>query len=757
MNTKEANSMKTKPFHSILALVTSAALIAMVTLHAQTLRAQRPDILPLPTSGNVTLSLDEYNRLITLAAKPVKKPEGVPLNYAIQHADLKLHVTSDSVLGSVQLEGETYTKNATKVGLTTGMTILDARQDGKLLPLQLDNGVTTAVLPAAASFAVALDAGLPLGIEAGRASFAIPVPSAGSARLSLIVPGDHTNVRIAPGLITNRSSANGQTSIEATLVPGQTASVWWTTREVVTPTVPREARFLSSLKTLFTVSESDLRIAALADVTVVQGDPAQFTLTVPAGYEVTSVTGPTLESSETQDNKLVLNVTNPAQRSHEFLISLEKSVNDSKADAPFLAFNNTQRESGEALVEGSGTMELTSKEAGSLKRMDVKEVNPYLRALSRFPLQAAFRYHRQPSEPPALALAWTRFPDSSVLAAVAERAVVTTLVTIEGKSLTEVKLTVKNQAQPFLKVDLPKGASIVSADVAGEKVKPVQGSDGSRVPLLRPGFRPNGAYEVSFVFLHSGAPFAKKGGSDLSLPKMDVPIDLLQWEVFLPHQYKVKDFGGDALATSLLPPTFGGAGDFALDKDVSYYIAPANERDFKLPALAPGQIGGLILDSSGATIPNARVTVIHPDSGTTMNATTDSEGRWVISNVPSGKIKINATATGFHSYAQEANYDPSRPLPLSVNLNVGAATETVMVSASVSDVQTSSAQIEKQARKRALEQERAASSNVTNLQQRVAGVLPVAVDVPRAGNSYRFVRPLVLNEETRVTFTYKTK
>src|SRR5262249_41970032 len=245
-----------------------------------------------------------------------------------------------------------------------------------------------------------------------------------------------------------------------------------------------------------------------------------------------------LESSEMQHDQLILNVSNPAQRSHEFLISLERSVTDCKADAPFLAFNNTQRETGEALVEGSGTLELTSKESGSLKRMDVKQVNPSLCAPSLYPLQAAFRYPRQPSEPPSLALAWTRFPDSSVLAAVAELAVVTTLVTVEGKSLTEVKLTVKNQAQPFLKVGLTAGASIVSAEVAGEKVKPVQGSDGSRVPLLRPGFRPNGPYEVSFVFLHSGAPFAKKGGSDLSLPRMDVPIDLLQWEVFLPQQYK---------------------------------------------------------------------------------------------------------------------------------------------------------------------------------------------------------------------------
>src|SRR5438034_3996444 len=166
--------------------------------------------------------------------------------------------------------------------------------------------------------------------------------------------------------------------------------------------------------------------------------------------------------------------------------------------------------------------------------MDFKEMNPYLRSLARFPMQAAFRYHRQPNEKLALALEWTRFPDSSVLAAVAERAVVTTLVTTEGRSLTEIKLTIRNQAQPFLKIALPQGASILSADVAGEKVKPVEAPDGSRVPLLRQGFRPTGLYSVSFVFMHSGSPFAKKGGSEISLPGMDIPINVLELEIFLP-------------------------------------------------------------------------------------------------------------------------------------------------------------------------------------------------------------------------------
>jgi hypothetical protein len=53
--------------------------------------------------------------------------------------------------------------------------------------------------------------------------------------------------------------------------------------------------------------------------------------------------------------------------------------------------------------------------------------------------------------------------------------------------------------------------------------------------------------------------------------------------------------------------------------------------------------------------------------------------------------------------------------------------------------------------------QQSASANVVNLQRRVAGVLPVAIDVPRTGTSFSFVRPLVLDEETKVTFSYKSR
>jgi hypothetical protein len=712
---------------------------------------------PVPAPGNVTLTLDEYNRLVELANKPTRKPDAPPVPYTMKRADLKFRVANESVQGTVQLQGEILHKGATKVPLTNGMAIFDARQEGKSLPLELENGTHTAVLPGPADFAVTLDAGLPLSIEAGRASFSLPVPSAGSTQLALVVPGDHTYVRISPGIITSRSSAKGQTSIEATLVPGELANIWWTTRETAVPVVPKEVRFLSDVKTLVSVSEADIRIAALADITVVQGEPSQFQIEVPAGYEVTGATGASVESSEVESGVLTLKVTGPTQRSYQFLISMEKSITATKADAPFLSFKDAQRETGEVLVEGAGTMELTAAESGGLKRMDFKEMNPYLRSLARFPMQAAFRYHKQPNKKPALVLEWTRFPDSSVLAAVVERAVVTTLVTTEGRSLTEIKLTIRNQAQPFLKVELPAGASILSAEVAGEKVKPVEGSDGNRVPLLRAGFRPVDSYTVSFVFMHSGAPFAKKGGSDLSLPKMDVPINILQWEVFLPEQYKVKDFGGDAIAANLLPPAtldVSGAEGSANGMNEQYFV-----RNIEFGSLLPGQLGGVIVDATGAMVSNAQVTVTHLDTGAVRNAVTDNSGRWVVSNLPSGRVKIAAKAPGFNQLVSEVNYDDSRPVPFTSALSVGASTQSVTVLAdhgrnfSGLDLE----RLQRDARKNAEKQQTAASSNVMNLQQRISGVLPVRVDVPRAGNSYNFVRPLVLDEETKVTFTYKSK
>lgn len=731
-------------------------LVLATTAYGQQRAAKSDVTMPAPGSvGTVTVSLPEYNRLMELASRKPKVSNAAPLPFVLSRAAFKLHVDDQSLTGAVDIDGSVLEKGSVKVPLTSGLTILDARQAGSPLPLLQEGSTHSAIVNGPGPFAVTLNIASALTIEAGRASFTVAVPSASSSLLTLDLPGNHANVRIEPGLITSRKTENGHTIVEASLEPGKPARVWWTTREIAAPVAQREVRFLSDIKSVVSVGDSQLRITALCDVTVIQGEAAEFRMPLPASFELTEATGSSLDSLATDAGVLVLKVREPARRNHQFLVAIERANRETKVEAPLLAFTGAQRETGELLVEGVGAMELTPAESGGLRRMDVREVGAIARSLARYPLQAAFRYNRREGDTPKLQLEWTQFPDSSVLSAVAERATITTLTNVEGKSLTEVSLRVRNHAQPFVKVELPPGAQLLSAEVEGERVKPVLGSDGSRVPLLRAGFNPASAYTVSFVYLSSGARFAKSGAYEMTLPKLDIPVNVLTWEVSLPERFDVRQFGGNALAAELFPAAaqntiVDGADDFN-EKDSSLWSQT------EIDKLEAGQVGGIVVDPNGGVVPGARITLVNKQTGTSQTTQTDGEGHWVFSNVQPGPTTVRIDSSGFKSSQQELPINGSRALRLGTTLELGQITETVTVTGSAETLSRDGRKLEDQARKQQAAQLNAPSQNVFNLQRRVAGILPVRVDVPRSGKSYRFIRPLVLEEETRITFQYKSK
>src|SRR5690349_7557480 len=657
----------------------SVILILLLTITTFGQQRNSTAEVPLPTAaaaGTVTLSLSEYNRLVELSAHKTTSPDAAPLPFVLTRAVFKLRVEDQTLQGTVTIDGASLAKGPVKAPLLTGLTILEADQSGNPLPLLLEGTSHAAILSKPGPFAVSLGVATPLTIDAGRASFTLPAPLAGSSLLSLELPGNHANVHVEPGLVTSRNTANGNTLIEASLEPGKPARVWWTTREVAAPVAQREVRFLSDIKTVVSVGDSQLRLTALCDVNVIQGEPAEFKLAIPAGFDLIDASGSSLKSSELANGVLTLQVHDPAKRNHQFLIAIERPNRETKAEPPLFAFEGAQRETGELLVEAVGAMELVATESGGLRRMDVREANAITRSLSHFPLQAAFRYNRRASDAPKLQLEWRQFADADVLSAVAERATVTTLMTVEGRSLTEVSLRVRNHAQSFLKVELPKDAQIVTAEVEGQPVKPAQDPDGSRVPLLRAGLNPSGAYTVSFVYLSSGSRFTKNGTYDMGLPRLDLPINLLTWEVSLPDQLTVKQFGGNAISAEVFPPA---AQDFLVDaEDDGENFEPNYWKRNDLSALLPGQLGGIIVDPNGALVPGANVTVTM-QSGAMMRTNSDSEGRWVLAGIAPGPVSVQITMGGFKDTRQELNYDASRPMRLGTTLQLGTVSETVTV------------------------------------------------------------------------------
>jgi hypothetical protein len=365
----------------------------------------------------------------------------------------------------------------------------------------------------------------------------------------------------------------------------------------------------------------------------------------------------------------------------------------------------------------------------------VRELSSTLHAVARLPILAAFRYQRTAAARPAVALAVRRFDDAGVLAAVAEYAVATTLLTTEGRMLTEVSLQVKNRAQPFLKVTLPAGASIVSVELEGEAAKPVLGGDGTRIPLLRAGLRTEGPYRVSFVYLHTAMPLGRSGEVMMTLPRMDMPVALMDWEVFVPERYSVRSSGGNVVPSSEAHhrsrmPVSAGRVRVTLASDA-----------------LPGQIRGVVTDMQGGALPG--VAVLFATATGERASVTGPDGSFLVSGIAAGEVTIRAELQGFQSQSTSFRYD-ERPRRVDFVLEVGGLTETI-------NVASESPERESKAHDRLDRVPAAPSENVVNLQRRTAGVLPVRVDVPRAGTSHRFVKPLVVDQETVLTLRYKRK
>ena len=712
---------------------------AVLVSFAHAVAAQTPP-RPNESPRAVTLSLTEYNRLIDLASRPPQSPAIAPVAAVLASADLRVRVERETARGVFNLTGEVLRSGLNRVSLLSGATLVDASAAGRPLPLLVEGTAHTALLPGPGPFALTLEWGAPLTFAPGRASFVLPVPPAGTARVTIDLPGEQAGVHLSAGLITRQATVDGRTMVEATLSPGSSTEVWWSMRDSAPAAAARDVRMLAEVMTLVTLGDSDVRMVALVDVTVVQGEPRTIAVKLPSGYELTSISGSSLETSDAggqRDGTVVLTVGDPAARRHQFLVSLERPHDGGSftLDTGFPSLPDVQRERGEIAIEGVGTLELSAADRDGMHRIDVRELNQALQSLSRLPILSAFRYQRS-AVPAGLALDAKRFTDAGVLAAFADFAVATTLVTAEGRALTEVLLQVQNRAQAFLRVTLPPGASIVSADVAGEAAKPVLGADGTRVPLLRPGFRPKGPYTVSFVYLNTGTPFARKGDMSMRLPKMDMPVGIVEWEVFVPDSYSVRAVDGNVIERS------------AMDRELrvgrvesSRYGASGGVVMPPAANALPGQIRGRTTDRGGAAL--AGVTIMLDAGGSSQTAITRSDGTFVLSGVPSGPLTVTAQLAGFALASRSFVFD-QQPRQLDFTMSVGQAAETVTVTGDSPKVAEAQKQLQP-------------SQNVISLQRRAAGVLPIRIDVPRAGTSHQFVKPLVVDQETVVNFRYKRR
>jgi len=109
-------------------------------------------------------------------------------------------------------------------------------------------------------------------------------------------------------------------------------------------------------------------------------------------------------------------------------------------------------------------------------------------------------------------------------------------------------------------------------------------------------------------------------------------------------------------------------------------------------AQATAQIAGTVKDQTGAVLPGVEVTVTQIETGTTRSAVTNETGSYVLSSLPIGPYRLEATLPGFRTYAQTGIVLQVNSSPV-VNpvLEVGQVSEQVEVQANATLVETRSA------------------------------------------------------------------
>jgi hypothetical protein len=160
--------------------------------------------------GWVVLPVEEYRTLHARAYPIERDPEPPPVEATLTRVDYDLRINSDLASGRASLTVDVLRDGWVRVPIPAGLLVREARLDGKLVSLVRDltgkaGGQLCALLSHPGRAVLLLEIAFPVASSAGVESISLPSAVSGVTRASVQIPRQGVDIRLAGGLLSEKS------------------------------------------------------------------------------------------------------------------------------------------------------------------------------------------------------------------------------------------------------------------------------------------------------------------------------------------------------------------------------------------------------------------------------------------------------------------------------------------------------------------------------------------------------------------------
>ena len=369
-----------------------AALLAVLILFAGHAYADTSAHSP----GWVVLPVDEYRTLHARAYPTERDPEPPPVEATLTRVDYDLRIDTELASGRASLTVDVLKDGWVRVPVPAGLLVREARLDGKLVSLVPGasgkaSGQLSALLSHSGRAVLLLDIAIPVFSSSGEESITLPSTASGVTRASVQLPRQGVDVRLAGGLLSEKSESAAESKWIAYGRGNEPLTFAWRRKtEDHRATLPLRMR--GSLTQLLGLGEDSTSINAEVNLEVTQGAAREAKIQVPDKVTINQVLGAMVADWEVKANELSVTFLEPVEQNARFVVTGEtRSPREGQIDIPLLRLLNAERETGGVAVEVLGAGEIKDLKSEGLDSADATDLGEMV-SNRQSPSLAAFRF-----------------------------------------------------------------------------------------------------------------------------------------------------------------------------------------------------------------------------------------------------------------------------------------------------------------------------------------------------------------------------